>query len=77
MQSRFIFLLWFLFFTSTSGFSQKPMDEEKIKKAVVFMQKMMTNPGEMQTVLTELQALKLTSAENKEAKDLLSSLAKG
>lgn len=68
MQSRFIFLLWFLFFTSTSGFSQKPMDEEKIKKAVVFMQKMMTNPGEMQTVLTELQALKLTSAENKEAK---------
>ncbi|MBK8089088.1 MAG: hypothetical protein IPK31_14720 [Chitinophagaceae bacterium] len=32
------------------------------------MQKMMTDPGQMQNVMTELQALKLNSAEDKEAK---------
>lgn len=48
-------------------FAQKPIDEEKVKKAVVLMQKMMTDPGQMQSVMLELQTLKLTSAENKEA----------
>jgi hypothetical protein len=47
--------------------AQKPMDEEKIKKAVVIMQKMMTDPSQMQTVMAEMQTLKLNSAENKEA----------
>lgn len=49
-------------------FAQKPIDEEKVKKAVVLMQKMMRDPGQMQTVFTELEALKLNSAEDKEAK---------
>jgi len=48
-------------------FAQKPIDEEKVNKAVVLMQKMMTDPGQMQNVMTEMQALKLNSAENKEA----------
>ncbi|MGF2414257.1 MAG: hypothetical protein ACQUYJ_18130, partial [Ferruginibacter sp.] len=59
-------IVFFLFQLSASA--QKTVDEEKVKKAVVLMQKMMTNPGEMQNVMTELQLLKLTSAENKEAK---------
>lgn len=50
-----------------SAAQQKPVDEEKVKKAVLLMQKMMADPGQMQTVMTELQALKLNSAENKEA----------
>jgi hypothetical protein len=59
-------ILFFLFQLSASA--QKTVDEEKVKKAVVLMQKMMTSPGEVQNTITELQALKLTSAENKEAK---------
>ena len=59
-------VLFFLF--QLPALAQKPIDEEKVKKAVVVMQTMMTNPGEMQNAMSELQALKLTSAENKEAK---------
>jgi hypothetical protein len=47
--------------------AQKPIDEEKIKKAVVLMQKMMEAPGQMQTVMTEMQALNLSGAEKKSA----------
>jgi hypothetical protein len=57
----------FLFFANQS-FAQKPIDEEKVSKAVVLMRKMMTDPSQMQTVMTEMQALKLTGAEDKEAK---------
>ncbi len=57
-----------LFFCNSVS-AQKPIDEEKVKKAVILMQKMMSDPGQMQNVMTELQALKLTSAENKEAKN--------
>ncbi|MFN8253355.1 MAG: hypothetical protein U0V75_15915 [Ferruginibacter sp.] len=43
------------------------IDEEKVVKAVALMKKMMTSPGEMQAIYGDLQALKLNSAERKEA----------
>lgn len=58
-----------------SASAQKPIDEEKVKKAVLLMQKMMTDPGQMQNVMTEMQALKLNSAENKEAQNRMQSAA--
>jgi hypothetical protein len=58
-------ILFFIFQLPSSA--QKPIDEEKVKKAVVLMKKMMEDPGQMQTVMMEMQALKLNSAENKEA----------
>lgn len=54
---------------------QKSIDEEKVKKAVVLMQKMMTDPSQMQTVFTELEALKLNSAEDREAKKRIETAA--
>ena len=56
-----------LFFTH-SLHAQKTIDEEKVNKAVVLMKKMQNNPGDMQSILTEMQVLKLNSAENKEAR---------
>lgn len=64
-----IALCFIILFTAVA--QQKSIDEDKVKKAVVLMQKMMTDPGQMQTVMTELQALKLNSAENKEAQTRL------
>lgn len=64
-----IVLCFIILFTAVA--QQKSIDEDKVKKAVVLMQKMMTDPGQMQTVMTELQALKLNSAENKEAQTRL------
>lgn len=58
-----------------STLAQKPMDEEKVNKAVILMQKMMTDPSQMQNVMTEMQALKLNSAENKEAQKRMQSAA--
>lgn len=57
-----------LLFTN-SLYAQKTIDEEKVNKAVVLMKKMQNNPGDMQSILTEMQALKLNSAENKEARE--------
>ncbi len=48
--------------------AQKTIDEEKVNKAVVLMKKMQNSPGDMQSILAEMQALKLNSAENKEAR---------
>ena len=56
-------------------FAQKPVDEEKLKKAVVLMQQMLTDPGQMQNIMTEMQGLKLSSAENKEAKTRMQTVA--
>ncbi|MBX9784121.1 MAG: hypothetical protein K2X48_12600 [Chitinophagaceae bacterium] len=52
----------------SSAQAQQPIDEEKVNKAVALMKKMQTNPGELQSIMAEMQALKLNSAENKEAK---------
>ena len=57
-----------LFFTH-SLHAQKTIDEEKVNKAVVLMKKMQNSPGDMQSILAEMQALKLNSAENKEARE--------
>lgn len=54
---------------TNSLYAQKTIDEEKVNKAVVLMKKMQNNPGDMQSILTEMQALKLNSAENKEARE--------
>ncbi len=66
MKNKILIILFVM--ASLYSFAQKPIDEEKVNKAVVLMQKMMTDPGQMQNVMTELQALKLNSAEDKEAK---------
>jgi hypothetical protein len=67
MKSLINILFVSLLLFTHSLYAQKPIDEEKVKKAVVLMKKMMEDPGQMQTVMVELQALKLTGAENKEA----------
>ncbi len=67
MKKMLITISCFIVMFSATA-QENNLNEEKIKKAVVLMKKMMTNPGEMQTVMTELQALKLSSAENKEAR---------
>lgn len=71
---RLIICMLLLIF-SQPLFAQKQIDEEKVKKAVVLMQKMMEDPDQMQTVITELDALKLNSAENKEARTRMQTLA--
>jgi hypothetical protein len=68
MKIKLIIACIVFFIFANQSVAQKPIDEEKVKKAVILMQKMMTDPGQMQTVAAELQALKLTGAENKEAK---------
>ncbi|WP_462255020.1 hypothetical protein [Ferruginibacter sp.] len=75
MKSLINILFVSLLLFTHSLYGQKPIDEEKVKKAVVLMQKMMTDPGQMQTVMEELQALKLSSAENKEAKTRMQTVA--
>ncbi len=69
MKIKYIIIISIIFlFCAGQSFAQKPIDEEKVKKAVIIMQKMMTDPSQMQNVMVELQALKLTGAEDKEAK---------
>jgi tetratricopeptide (TPR) repeat protein len=68
MKIKYIIISLAILFLSNQSFAQKPIDEEKVSKAVVLMRKMMTDPSQMQTVMTEMQALKLTGAEDKEAK---------
>lgn len=67
MKKVLIIFYTLLFLFQISVFAQKPIDEEKVKKAVVLMKKMMEDPGQMQAVLVEIEALKLNSAEDKEA----------
>ena len=67
MKKVLIIFYTLLFLFQISVFAQKPIDEEKVKKAVVLMKKMMEDPGQMQAVLVEIEALKLNSAEEKEA----------
>lgn len=71
------FLLLLLITCSTQLHAQPPINEEKVKKAVVLMKKMMEDPAAMQNSLAEIQALKLNSAENKEAKQRLQEQALG
>ncbi len=47
--------------------AQQPIDEQKVKKAVMLMQKMMNDPDNMPAIYTELEKLKLTREEKKEA----------
>jgi tetratricopeptide (TPR) repeat protein len=61
------FLLLLLLTISTQLPAQPVIDEEKVKKAVVLMKKMMDNPDQMASVYADLEKLKLSSAENKEA----------
>ncbi len=68
-------ILVFVFSITSWSYAQKPIDEEKVKKAVVLMQKMMTDPGQMQNIMAELQSLKLNSAENKEAQTRMQTIA--
>jgi hypothetical protein len=48
------------------GYSQQ-LNEEKVNKAAAIMKKMISNPDQMMTLYPEMQALKLTPAEEKEA----------
>jgi tetratricopeptide (TPR) repeat protein len=43
------------------------VDEEKVNKAVAIMKKMISNPDQMMALYQEMEALKLTSAEEAEA----------
>ncbi len=75
---RILLLLLLLTLTLTPALhAQPPIDEEKVKKAVVLMKKMMEDPAAMQKSMAEIQALKLNSAENKEARQRLQQQALG
>lgn len=56
-----------LMLTCCSVLAQQPIDEQKVRKAVVLMQKMMNDPDNMPAIYTELEQLKLTKEEKKEA----------
>ena len=49
--------------------AQPAPDEEKIKKAVALLNKMTSNPDQAMVVYQELEALKLSKAERKEAEN--------
>ena len=70
MSTRIFLAVIFLFFHSLLP-AQKPMDEEKIKKAVELMRKMTADPSNMLSIYPQLEALKLSAAENKEAEKRL------
>jgi hypothetical protein len=46
--------------------AQQTINEEKVNKAVLLQKKIMQNPADAMAISTELQALKLNSAESKE-----------
>ncbi len=71
------FLFVLLIFCNNLLPAQPPINEEKVKKAVVLMKKMMDDPAAMQTVYMELEQLKLSSAENKEAQQRMKQQAMG
>lgn len=66
----------FIFFFQLQSVAQQTIDEEKVKKGLAIMKKMMANPGEIMTLQTEMQALKLNSAEDKEVRTRMSAQAK-
>ena len=76
MRIQLLLLLLLLSFTPALH-AQPVIDEEKVKKAVIIMKKMMEDPAAIQNSLAEMQALKLNSAENKEAKQRFQQLAMG
>jgi tetratricopeptide (TPR) repeat protein len=53
----------------TSLIAQPAPDEEKIKKAVVLLKKMTSNPDQAMSLYQELEAMKLSKAERKEAEN--------
>ncbi|HRF19762.1 MAG TPA: hypothetical protein PK977_16420 [Chitinophagaceae bacterium] len=64
LKKIFISLFCLASFIATA---QTPLNEEKVKKAVVLMQKMIADPDNMQKIYAELEELKLTKEEKKEA----------
>lgn len=65
----------FIFFFQQQSVAQQTIDEEKVKKGLAIMKKMMANPGEIMTLQAEMQALKLNSAEDKEVRTRMSAQA--
>lgn len=68
-------LLLFTLLFQLHAAAQQPVDEEKVKKAVVLQKKMLQNPGEMMSIMEEIKTLKLNSAENKEVRTRMASHA--
>lgn len=64
-QSKWMLCLLFFIFSNLKA--QKTLNEEKVNKAAAIMKKMISNPDQMMTLYQEMQALKLTPAEEKEA----------
>jgi hypothetical protein len=60
-------LLFFLVFLFSNLLAQAQLNEEKVKKAADIYKKMISNPDQMMTLYAEIQALKLSPAEEKEA----------
>lgn len=68
-------LIIFLLLYSNAVYAQQTIDEAKVQKGLAIMKKMTTNPGEIMTLQTEMQALKLNSAENKEVRTRMTAQA--
>ena len=66
MKKIFFLLITGLLLTASNLFSQQTIDEEKVKKGMALMKKMMEHPADAMTVSAEIKALKLNSAEDKE-----------
>lgn len=60
-------MLCLVFFLFNNLLAQTPLNEEKVNKAAAIMKKMISNPDQMMSLYQEMQALKLTPAEEKEA----------
>ncbi len=75
-MKRLSILTILLIFLFNNSFSQNLIDEEKVKKAVVLMKKMMDNPDAMMTIYAELETLKLSNVEKKEAEKRMQQQAK-
>jgi tetratricopeptide (TPR) repeat protein len=64
-MKKYIFICLLLTTFSNALYAQ--INEEKVNKAAALMKKMIENPDQMMTLYQEMQALKLTAAEEKEA----------
>jgi hypothetical protein len=66
-MKKFLVAVFIMLAVLPSAAQQTNINEEKVKNAVALMKKMMSKPDEMQSIYGELQVLKLSSAERKEA----------
>lgn len=66
-MKQYKWMLCLILFLFNNLLAQQPINEEKVNKAAAIMKKIISNPDQMMSLYQEMQALKLTPAEEKEA----------